>query len=90
MFKTRVTKRTCVQRQLELLNFVCGPRFSVNSFRVKAVHLDVVDQLLHDQGNGPLIAGQARDFHSELPGGELWIKLLQDGKQQKKCIQIFK
>lgn len=73
-----MAKVTCVESLLEFLNFVGGARFSVYSFSVEAMHLNVVDKLLHDQGHRSLVVGQARNFHSKLSGGELWIKLFED------------
>lgn len=60
---------------LEFLDFIGGARFAVDSFRVEAVHLDVVDELLHDHRHGPLVAGQTGHFYSKLPGGELGVEL---------------
>lgn len=42
------------------------------------MHLNVVDKLLHYQGHCPLVISQTRNFHSELSGGKLWIKLYKD------------
>lgn len=69
---------TCVQSLLELFNFVGGARFPVYPLSVETMHLDVVNQLLHYQGHRPLVISQTRNLHSELSGGELWIKLFID------------
>lgn len=71
-------KVTCVQSLLELFNLVGGARFSVYPLSVETMHLDVVNQLLHHQGHRPLVVSQTRNLHSELSGGELWIKLFID------------
>lgn len=71
---------TCVQALLELPDFVGGAGFPVYSFSVQAVHLNVVDELFHDQRHRPLVVRQAGDLHPKLPGGELRIELRNDTK----------
>lgn len=75
-----MAKLTCVQTLLELPDFVGGAGFPVYTFSVQAVHLNVVDELFHDQRHRPLVVRQAGDLHPKLPGGELRIELPNDTK----------
>jgi len=81
-FKGRLASLTCVESQLEFLDLVGGARFSVHPFSVEAVHLNVVDELLHHQGHHPLVVRQTRNLHAELSGGKLRIKLSRDTRHR--------
>lgn len=48
---------TCVQPLTELFDLIGGARLPVDALCVEAVHLDVVDEFLHQLRHHPLLAG---------------------------------
>lgn len=49
---------TCVQPLTQLFDLIGGTRLPVDPFGVEAMHLDVVDELLHQLWHRSLLAGQ--------------------------------
>lgn len=66
---------TCVQPQAQLFDLIGGARLPVDALGVEAVHLDVVDEFLHELRHRPLLAGQTGQLHTVLPGRQLRIVL---------------
>lgn len=58
---------TCVQPLFQLLDLIGGARLPVDALGVEAVHLYVVDELLHHKGHSSLIIGQSRNLNTKLP-----------------------
>lgn len=67
---------TCVQPLTELFDFIGGTRLPVDAFCVEAVHLDVIDEFLHQLRHHPLLAGQTGQLHSKLSRRQLRIILV--------------
>lgn len=69
-FRVRVSL-TCVQPLAEFFDLIGGAWFPVNPLCVEAVHLDVVDEFLHQLGHCSLLAGQTGQLHGKLPRRQL-------------------
>lgn len=76
MSETETVGLTCVQPQAELFDLIGGARLPVDALRVEAVHLDVVDELLHQLRNRSLLAGQSGQLHAVLPRRQLRVVLV--------------
>lgn len=70
-----VVSLTCVQPLAEFFDLIGGARLPVDPLCVEAVHLDVVDEFLHQLGHCSLLTGQTRQLHAELPRRQLRIVL---------------
>lgn len=58
--------QTCLQQLLQLLHTICWSWFPVNAFCVEAMHLHILQQLLHDNGDWISLTGQRTHTYSKV------------------------
>lgn len=76
----------CVQSLPQFFDFIGGAGLPVDPLCVEAVHLDVVDQLLHQLRHLALLAGQAGQLHTELPRRQLRLVLQQQNTDMRNML----
>lgn len=72
---------TGLQQLVQLLHAVGGAGLAVDALRVQPVHLHVLQHLLHDDGDGVLLADEPADVHPKVLGARLLIVLQQPQTQ---------
>lgn len=66
---------TCVQPLAQFFDLIGRTRLPVDPLRVESMHLDVVDEFLHQLRHLSFLAGQARQLHSKLARRQLRLVL---------------